>query len=126
MVIHFEVVLQTVQPLFGLVLDPLSVRSFWWVCRDMARKILTLGSDVFSCLSQSAFIYTGLPYQLPKLFYVEVQYGPTLMGPVLLQEETGVPGENLRSSVRSNWTTLLSHVTKVILIRLLHGAGIEP
>ena len=35
------------------------------------------------------------------------------MGPVLLQEETGVPGENLRCLVESNWTTLFSHVTKV-------------
>ena len=30
------------------------------------------------------------------------------MGPVLLQEETGVPGENLRRLVESNWTTLLT------------------
>ena len=32
---------------------------------------------------------------------------------VLLQEETGVSGENLRCLVESNWTTLFSHVTKV-------------
>ena len=38
------------------------------------------------------------------------------MAPVLLQEETGVPGENLRCLVETNWTTLFSHVTKVILI----------
>ena len=35
------------------------------------------------------------------------------MGPVLVQEETGVPGENLRCLVKSNWTTLFSHLTKV-------------
>ena len=48
------------------------------------------------------------------------------MGPVLLQEETGIRGENMRCLVESNWTTLLSHVAKVSLIRLVHGAGIEP
>ena len=41
------------------------------------------------------------------------------MGPVLIQEETGVPGENLRRLVESNWTALFSHVTKVTLIRNL-------
>ena len=35
------------------------------------------------------------------------------MGPVLLQEETGVSGENLRCLVELNWATLFSHVTKV-------------
>ena len=48
------------------------------------------------------------------------------MGPVLLQEETGVPGENLPCLVELNWTIFFSHVTKVTLIRQLHGAGIEP
>ena len=37
--------------------------------------------------------------------------------PVLVQEKTGVPGENLRCLVETNWTTLFSHVTKVTLIR---------
>ena len=41
----------------------------------------------------------------------------TLVGPVLLQEETGVRRANLRCLVESNWTTLFSHVTKVTLIR---------
>ena len=31
------------------------------------------------------------------------------MGPVLLREETGVPGEILRYLVQSNWTTLLTY-----------------
>ena len=35
------------------------------------------------------------------------------MGPVLLQEETGLSGENLRCLVESNWTTIFSHVTTV-------------
>ena len=35
------------------------------------------------------------------------------MGSVLLQEETGVPGENVWCLVESNWTTLFSHVTKI-------------
>ena len=35
------------------------------------------------------------------------------MGPVLLQEETGEPEENLRGLVETNWTTFFSHVTKV-------------
>ena len=35
------------------------------------------------------------------------------MCPVLLQKETGVPGENLRRLVESNWITVFSHVTKV-------------
>ena len=35
------------------------------------------------------------------------------MSPVLLQEETGVPGENLRCFVESKWTTLFSRVTKI-------------
>ena len=48
------------------------------------------------------------------------------MGPVLLQDETGIPGENLRYLVKSHWTTFFSHVTKVTLMRKLHGAGIEP
>ena len=39
------------------------------------------------------------------------------MGPVLLQEETGVPGENLRFLEESNWTTLSSQVTNVKLER---------
>ena len=36
------------------------------------------------------------------------------MGSVILQEETGVPRENLRCLVESNWTTLFSHGAKVI------------
>ena len=47
------------------------------------------------------------------------------MGPVLLPEETEVPGENLRCLVEPNQTTLFSHVTKVTLIRKLHEAGVE-
>ena len=39
------------------------------------------------------------------------------MGPVLLQEETGVPGGNLRCLVETNWTTLFSRVAKITLIR---------
>ena len=46
------------------------------------------------------------------------------MGPVLLREETGVPGENLQWLVESNRTISFSYVTKVTLIRQLHGAGI--
>ena len=38
------------------------------------------------------------------------------MGPVLLEEGNGVPGENLRCLVESNLTTPFSHVTKVTLI----------
>ena len=51
-----------------------------------------------------------------KLFSLEVQKRPPLMGPVLLQE-TGVPGENLQCLVETNWVTCFSHVTKVILPR---------
>ena len=47
------------------------------------------------------------------------------MVPVLLQEETGVPGENLQWLVESNWTTLFSHVARETLILKLHGAGGE-
>ena len=42
------------------------------------------------------------------------------MGPVLLQEETGVLG-----FVMSNCTTLFSHVNEVTLIRKLYEAGVE-
>ena len=38
------------------------------------------------------------------------------MGPILLRMETGVPGENLRCLVKSSWTILFSHETKVTLI----------
>ena len=48
------------------------------------------------------------------------------MGPVLPQEETGVPEENLWGLVQSNWISFLSNVTKVTSVRLQHGAGIEP
>ena len=41
------------------------------------------------------------------------------MGPVLLQEETRVSGENLRCLVESNWTTLFSHETNVTLISIV-------
>ena len=54
---------------------------------------------------------------------------PPIMDSLLLQEETGVPGvpgENLRCLVESNWTTFLTHMTKVTLIRKLQGIGIEP
>ena len=32
------------------------------------------------------------------------------MGPMLLQEETRLPGENLQCLVESNWTTFVSHL----------------
>ena len=47
------------------------------------------------------------------------------MGPVLLQEETGVPGENLRRLVDSNRTVLFSYVTKVTLTRSKHDRNID-
>ena len=52
-----------------------------------------------------------------KQFSLAVQPGPPVVGPALLQEETGVPGENLRCLARSNWTTQFSHVTKLTLVR---------
>ena len=42
--------------------------------------------------------------------------GSVVLGLVLLQEETEVPGENLRCLVQSIWTTLFSHLNKVTLI----------
>ena len=48
------------------------------------------------------------------------------MGPVLLREETGVLGENLRCMVESNCSTLFSHMTKITLIRQQHGAEVKP
>ena len=46
------------------------------------------------------------------------------MGPVLLQEEIGLPGENLRYLLETNWRTLFQHMTKATLIRWLHEAEI--
>ena len=40
---------------------------------------------------------------ITKLFSLEVQQGPSLIGPVFVQEETRVPGENMRCLVESNW-----------------------
>ena len=40
---------------------------------------------------------------ISKLFSLEVQQGPSLIGPVFVLEETGIPGENLRCLVESNW-----------------------
>ena len=48
------------------------------------------------------------------------------MGPTLLQEETGVAGENLQFLVESNWTKFSSYVTQITLVRLPHGAVFEP
>ena len=39
---------------------------------------------------------------MSKLFSLEVQLGPSLVGPVFVQEETGVPRENLPCLVESN------------------------
>ena len=41
------------------------------------------------------------------------------MGSVLWQEETGVPGENLRCLVESNWATLFSHMNQFDFIILI-------
>ena len=50
-----------------------------------------------------------------QLFSLEVQWGSSLIDPVLLQEETGVPGENLRTR-----GTLLICDQEKIIIRRLH------
>ena len=47
------------------------------------------------------------------------------MGPVLIQEETGVSGENLRCLIEWNWTIIFSHMTKVISTGRLHGAKLN-
>ena len=41
------------------------------------------------------------------------------------KKKTGLSGENLRCLIDSKWTIFFSHVTKVSLIRQLHGAGIK-
>ena len=79
-------------------------------------------------LKPHQLIHTQSIQQLKKcLFWITLSAtrGPPVMGLVLLQEGTGVPGENLLCLEETNWTTFFSHVTEVTLVRTLHGAGIE-
>ena len=54
------------------------------------------------------------------LFEVKLKYS------LFILDNPRVPGENLRRVVGSNWITPSSLLTKITLIRKLHGAKTEP
>ena len=93
----------------------IKISSFWHVTHPPVTGILTPHPVLIIRPLITICAIQIFRFETSRLPEIVLPKGPPLMGPVWLLEETGVLEENLRCLVESNWTSLFSHMTKLLL-----------